>query len=93
MNNTPPSRPDWHTLSTGDVLSSLHVDTRQNLSGESVRGALEHHGGNEIRTGVHCAPGRILLGQFSDFMIIVLIVAAVISGIIGDQQNHGRDAG
>jgi Ca2+-transporting ATPase len=87
MNDTPPSRAAWHTLSTGDVLSSLQVDARQGLSGESVRATLERHGGNEIRTGVHRGPGRILLGQFSDFMIIVLIVAAVISGIIGDPQD------
>jgi len=87
MNDTPPSRPAWHTLSTGDVLSSLQVDARQGLSGESVRAALERHGGNEIRAGTHHGPGRILLGQFSDFMIIVLIVAAVISGIIGDPQD------
>jgi Ca2+-transporting ATPase len=69
------------------VLSSLQVDARQGLSGESVRAALERHGGNEIRAGTRRGPGRILLGQFSDFMIIVLIVAAVISGIIGDPQD------
>jgi Ca2+-transporting ATPase len=87
MKDTPPSRPAWHTLSTGDALSSLQVDARQGLSGESARAALERHGGNEIRAGTHRGPGRILLGQFSDFMIIVLIVAAVISGIIGDPQD------
>jgi len=87
MNDTPPSPPAWHTLSTGDVLSSLQVDARQGLSSESARAALERHGGNEIRAGAHHGPGRILLGQFSDFMIIVLIVSAVISGIIGDPQD------
>jgi Ca2+-transporting ATPase len=87
MKDTPPSPPAWHTRSTGEVLSTLQVDARRGLPGESVRAALERHGGNEIRAGVRRGPGRILLGQFSDFMIIVLIVAAVISGIIGDPQD------
>jgi Ca2+-transporting ATPase len=87
MSDTLPNPPAWHTLSTGDVLSSLHVDARQGLSSDSVQATLERHGGNEIRMGVRRGPGRILLGQFSDFMIIVLIVAAIISGIIGDPQD------
>ena len=87
MNDNPPSLHAWHTRSTGEVLSMLQVDARQGLSGESVRSALDRYGGNQIRAGVRRGPGRILLGQFSDFMIIVLIVAAVVSGIIGDPQD------
>jgi Ca2+-transporting ATPase len=32
-------------------------------------------------------PYRILLGQFTDFMILVLIAAAIVSGIIGDLKD------
>jgi Ca2+-transporting ATPase len=87
LSETPPNTPAWHTLTVGEVLSTLRVDSQQGLSGERVRTARERHGGNEIRTGVSRGPGRILLGQFSDFMIIVLIVAAVVSGIIGDPPD------
>jgi len=82
-----PPPPAWHTLSTDEALSALNVDARHGLSDASARAALVRHGENEIRTAVHRGPGRILLGQFSDFMIIVLIVAAVVSGVIGDPQD------
>ena len=87
MNDTPPRPPAWHTLSTGEVLAALRVDARHGLSGDSARAALERHGGNEIRVSARRGPGRILLGQFADFMILVLIVAAVISGIVGDPKD------
>ena len=32
-------------------------------------------------------PFRILVGQFTDFMILVLIAAAILSGIIGDLKD------
>ena len=87
MTDTPPRPPAWHTLSAAAVLADLHTGTEHGLAGDAARAALERHGHNEIRAAARRGPGRILLGQFSDFMILVLIVAAVISGLIGEPED------
>jgi Ca2+-transporting ATPase len=45
------------------------------------------HGPNEIPESQRRSVWRMLLEQFSDFMILVLIGAAVISGLIGDPED------
>src|SRR5262249_2268477 len=44
-------------------------------------------GPNVIKVEARRTPLRIMLGQFTDFMILVLIAAAAISGIIGDIKD------
>lgn len=87
MTKTAQRPPVWHTLSPEQALAALQVDARQGLSKARVRAALEQQGSNEIHTGTRRGAGRILLGQFSDFMILVLIAAAVVSGVIGDPED------
>jgi Ca2+-transporting ATPase len=41
-------------------------------------------GANSLPTAVQRSLGSLVLEQFSDFMILVLLVAAVISGVVGD---------
>jgi len=48
---------------------------------------LARHGRNELSEGRRRPPWRILLDQFADFMIVVLIAAAVVSGVIGEPQD------
>jgi Ca2+-transporting ATPase len=79
-----PSAPVWHQLPTDEVVRRLHTDARTGLSAADVRERLERHGRNEIREGRRRGPGAMFLGQFADFMIVVLIVAALVSGLIGD---------
>ena len=74
----------WH-LQDALALARCHgVDPQQGLPDDEAGRRVEQHGPNEI-TG---RPKRSLLGQFidqfKDFMIAVLIVAAVISGVMGD---------
>jgi Ca2+-transporting ATPase len=45
---------------------------------------LAEHGPNVLTEGTRRGPLAMMLGQFRDFMILVLLVAAVISGLIGE---------
>ncbi|HEY0846941.1 MAG TPA: calcium-translocating P-type ATPase, PMCA-type [Noviherbaspirillum sp.] len=77
----------WHTLPPETIADRLNVDARQGLShGEAAR-RLEQHGANAIREKPPRSPWRMFLDQFMDFMILVLIAAAVISGILGDLKD------
>lgn len=77
---------NWYRLSVKEVFELL--ETGENgLSTGDAREKLRRYGPNEIEEGRNKHAINILLGQFKDFMIIVLIVAAVIAGIMGDVKD------
>ena len=77
----------WHRQTVDEVLSHQQVDPQDGLSSDAVRTRQDHFGLNEIEETARRGVWRILAGQFTDFMIIVLIIAAVISGIVGEPQD------
>lgn len=74
----------WHLHDAHELARQHGVDPALGLHEEEASRRVEHHGPNEIRG----RPGRSLAGQFidqfKDFMILVLIAAAVVSGVIGE---------
>jgi Ca2+-transporting ATPase len=76
----------WHSLSSEDVLQQLE-SSLTGLTTEQARKRLAEHGPNEIIEKRRRSLLSILLGQFADFMIVVLLVAALISGFIGEPQD------
>ena len=79
----------WFNLSVKTVSEKLHTDTEKGLSSSEVSKRYETYGRNELKA----KPKKTLLAkfieQFKDFMIIVLIIAAIVSGIVGVQQGEG----
>ena len=57
------------------------------LSTEQAQKRLAEHGPNAIIEKRRRSLLSILLGQFADFMIVVLLLAALISGFIGEPQD------
>jgi P-type Ca2+ transporter type 2C len=78
---------NWHLLTAGQTASRLHVEFEQGLGINEVTGLQETFGPNAIISKKGRGVGHILLAQFSDFMIIVLIAAAIVSGLIGEPQD------
>ena len=74
----------WHQRSVQELLSEQAVDPSQGLSQDEVTRRLERFGANALQSQTRRSPWRLLLAQFTDFMVLVLLVAAVISGLIGD---------
>jgi Ca2+-transporting ATPase len=79
----PPSTPPWHTLTAEAALAAL-ASTAGGLSGDEAAGRLLRLGPNRLTEARARGPWRMLLDQFRDFMILVLLAAAAISGFIGD---------
>ena len=77
---------NWHTLAVDEVAQRLET-TPNGLSPEQAAKRLAHFGANELKETRARSPWRMLLDQFSDFMIIVLIIAAIISGFVGDIED------
>ncbi len=76
--------PAWYPLPAEEVAQRLRTDLRAGLSEDGARRRREQYGANEIREGRRRGPLAMFLGQFTDFMILVLIGAAIVSGLIGD---------
>ena len=79
-----PGEPAWHQLPVEEAAQRLRTDLHAGLTGDEVRQRRERYGANEIREGVRRGPVAMFLGQFTDFMILVLIGAAIVAGMIGD---------
>jgi Ca2+-transporting ATPase len=79
--------PAWHTLPVDDVLSHLS-STAHGLAEVEVEHRLALHGPNELEAVVRASPWAILLEQFKDVLIIILLIATAISAFLG----HGVEA-
>ena len=77
----------WHTLSVDETAHRLETSHQTGLSAAQVAERIALHGPNALHEKRGRSPWRMLLDQFTDFMILVLIGAAVISGIVGDVQD------
>lgn len=76
----------WHCQTDESVIDALKT-SRQGLSADEVQRRLVEYGPNELREKKKRTVFMMFLDQFKDFMILVLIAAAVISGVIGDPED------
>ena len=72
----------WHTRELKEIIQNLKTDTSTGLSEEEARKRLEETGLNELEEKKGRSPFKIFISQFNDFMIWILIAAALISGVI-----------
>jgi Ca2+-transporting ATPase len=77
----------WHTLSPADTAARLGVDLDSGLSSADAAQRAARCGPNTTPETQRRGAWRMLLEQFTDFMILVLIGAAIISGLIGDPED------
>ena len=76
----------WHQQDVARVIEDLG-SSMQGLSSEEALRRLEEYGFNELQEKKKKTPFMMFLDQFKDFMILVLIAAAIISGFIGEVSD------
>ncbi|WP_318258143.1 cation-transporting P-type ATPase [Geobacter anodireducens] len=74
---------EWHRIPIDEALTRL-ATSLAGLGRDEARRRLAECGPNELEEQVRRTPLAMLLGQFTDFMILVLIGAAVVAGAIGE---------
>lgn len=74
----------WHMFSTVKLLEMFNVNNEKGLSSKNVEKNINHYGLNELNEAKAISPLSIFLNQFKDFMILVLLVATLISGLLGE---------
>ena len=79
----------WFHKSVKEVIKTLNTDEEKGLSQEEVSKRYEKYGKNELKAKPKKSLFVKFLEQFKDFMIIVLIIAAIVSGIVGIHEGEG----
>jgi P-type Ca2+ transporter type 2C len=74
----------WHTSEVEEVLNALGTHAASGLSDEEAARRLAERGPNELEDRGTRRPWVILWEQFTSAMIVILIVAAVVSALLGD---------
>ncbi|MDP2681030.1 MAG: cation-translocating P-type ATPase [Rhodoferax sp.] len=79
----PDPRP-WHQREAHELATEHAVNPEHGLHPTEVERRITIHGPNELPSVAQRGPLAILAAQFTDFMVLVLLAAAVVSGLIGD---------
>lgn len=77
----------WHTYSIEETAEKLDTDLKSGIQESVVQQRLEEYGKNELEEKKGRNPIKIFLMQFTSTIVIVLLVAAVITGIIGELRD------
>ena len=77
---------DFYQLSGEEVKQKVN-GSLEPLTEEQVRSHQEKYGPNELIEGKKKTILEIFLEQFKDFLVIILIIAAIASGFMGDMES------
>ncbi|MEW6661660.1 MAG: calcium-translocating P-type ATPase, SERCA-type [Bacillota bacterium] len=74
----------WHCLFPGKALEILGTDSEHGLSAAVAEQRLQRFGPNQLEQRKGISPWQVLVNQFKDFMVVVLLAATAISGFMGE---------
>jgi Ca2+-transporting ATPase len=74
----------WHALSAEGVLEALETFQHHGLSSKTAAERLEKHGPNQLVEAPRPTFLMMVIDQLKSFIVILLIVAAAISAILGE---------
>ena len=81
------SAPDWHRQDARQTVEICGVDPDRGLSAAEAAKRLARWGPNRLPGGTQRSLWRLVLEQFNDFMVLVLLAAAGVSGLIGERTD------
>ncbi len=75
---------NWYSKKIQDIEAELNSNCEKGLSKKQVTKRLEKFGLNQLEQAEQKSAFLIFLSQFKDFMVIILLVATLISGLLGE---------
>ncbi|QQS45731.1 MAG: cation-translocating P-type ATPase [Acidobacteriota bacterium] len=78
---------NWHQKSVEEALRDLGSNVEQGLDEAEVKRRQEQYGPNQLIDRGGKSPWRILWEQLTSVMVIILIIAALISAVLGDYKD------
>jgi Ca2+-transporting ATPase len=74
----------WHSIGTDQVLGEVKSDPAHGLTEDEVRERLERYGYNELKAEEKTSPFTLFISQFKNILIIILLIATVLSAVVGE---------
>ncbi|MFY9303790.1 MAG: calcium-translocating P-type ATPase, PMCA-type [Atribacterales bacterium] len=75
---------NWHELSPEEVIKILNSNEKKGLSEEEVKQRLEKYGRNTLPQPRKKTIFTMFLEQFKDFLVLILVGAALVSLLLGE---------
>ncbi len=75
---------NWHTLESDQVLDELKTLDNLGLTADDVTLRQEQFGPNQLEEAAPTTFWQLLWAQFNNFVVMLLIIAAVLSALLGD---------
>ncbi len=76
---------DWYALQPDEILKQLATPPETGLSSEEAARRLQQYGPNQLVEAPKPSFLILLWGQLNSFVVILLIVASIISAVLGDE--------
>jgi Ca2+-transporting ATPase len=80
---------NFYNREADDVISGLKTSAAEGLSNDEAARRLKEYGFNQLTSKKKRTFLQMFMAQFRSFMIIVLLIAAIISGVVGIYEGEG----
>lgn len=78
---------EWYKKNKEELSSELNTDVDNGISNDEAKNRLDKYGPNELKEESRKSIWSKILDQFNDFLIIILIIASVVSFIVGEKTD------
>ena len=78
---------EWYQIEINQVIKNLQTDPQNGLSDSEAKNRLEKYGPNELVEKGAKSPWLILWDQMKEMMVILLLVAALVSLLLGEYSD------
>ena len=79
----------WYNKKIEEIEQKLETDKEKGITTEEVQKRKEKYGLNELKAKKKKSLLQKFIEQFKDFSIVILIIAAIVSGVVGVAQGEG----
>src|SRR5215216_1107122 len=86
--NASSTKQEWYALDAKEVLSYLEVQGN-GLNSQEAKKRLEHYGPNQLEEAPRPTFLQMLWEQLNNFVVILLIIASIVSALLGDYIEAG----
>lgn len=77
----------WHACEAGEAARRFGVDPSKGLAGQDAADRLDKWGPNEIAAEKRRTVFQMFADQLKEFLVILLLVSAAISGLLGEMKD------
>jgi Ca2+-transporting ATPase len=78
------SKAIWHSIEAAQVVKEFNTDLHKGLTEGEVKSRLEKYGYNELKREEKISPFTLFVNQFKNILIIILLIATVLSALVGE---------